>query len=663
MRKAAILGLILTFGPSLMVKASSTDSNLIAWWKFDDGAGSTARDSSGGAHDGAIAGPEWTTGRIGGALRFSGKGNVSIPDADRLFSLIGKEITVTLWQYGDSAVQPHDNSVFQAKRGGDRESEAVLNCHIPFGDANVNWAAGSQSNSLYDRICKKAEPNEYEGRWNHWALTKNGDSGQMKIYLNGVLWHAGRGKAMTMEGIERFAIGSYATKTPSSSASARCYYGLIDDFRIYNLALKSHEIYAIYRSAFPECTIEEPGAAAGEISGWAEKFKQAANMLVEQKYEAVAAFLEEELSKYTRARLHNQIANVDDHRVVMLAGLYFQLARIKKVSRVSQAHVTTMCRELMRSSNIRCFPYEASAATIWLLENDREKEHTAIVNSFVERGGIEKVPSFPVMLSEECESSNKWDILKKFLDILEERAPAAWIECFEYGLEQGDVWRQRHLEYSRNKPQLTKYFFDAQSELAKDYVTRAKFESAAEIYCDLGKQCGSIEEKLKYELKEQEVAEECANQKRFKEAVEIYQGLAKREGTIRSKAIYELKVCKCLFEEGNGEAALAEVNKFMGRNKIVSRSLMSEAILMKGQCHIRGAEIEKGLREFLTLMAEYPESKQAAAASFFMGYCYMMQGKYPEAKEALNVVTRAYPESSYANKAASYLSRLESITK
>lgn len=43
----------------------------IAWWKFDDGSGTSAVDASGNGHTGTLQnGPSWTTGQIGGAVNF-----------------------------------------------------------------------------------------------------------------------------------------------------------------------------------------------------------------------------------------------------------------------------------------------------------------------------------------------------------------------------------------------------------------------------------------------------------------------------------------------------------------------------------------------------------------------------------------------------------------
>ena len=55
--------------------ASSLNAGLVGWWKLDDGAGTTATDSSGNGNDGTLtnmAGTEWTSGVKSGALNLTG---------------------------------------------------------------------------------------------------------------------------------------------------------------------------------------------------------------------------------------------------------------------------------------------------------------------------------------------------------------------------------------------------------------------------------------------------------------------------------------------------------------------------------------------------------------------------------------------------------------
>ena len=85
--------------------------------------------------------------------------------------------------------------------------------------------------------------------------------------------------------------------------------------------------------------------------------------------------------------------------------------------------------------------------------------------------------------------------------------------------------------------------------------------------------------------------------------------------------------------------------------------------MMKGRAYIQLGEIEKATAEFLSLMTEYPETKQAPEANFFIGYCYMLQSKFDLAKKALEHVVEYYPQSGFANKAELFLTRIDEMTE
>ena len=211
-------------------------NTIAGWWKFDDGAGSLAADASGYDYHGNITGGTWTTGYDGGgALDFSVGSYVAIPLG--AFATIDDEITITFWQNGDSAVQPQGDYLFE---GRDVSNNRVLGCHLPWGDGVVYWDAGNDGAS-YDRVSKATTaPSQYEGQWNHWALTKNTNTGYMRIYLNGQPWYsAGPGYTRNMQGIAAFKIGA---RVPTDYN----YDGAIDDFRVYNHELTPADIMEIY---------------------------------------------------------------------------------------------------------------------------------------------------------------------------------------------------------------------------------------------------------------------------------------------------------------------------------------------------------------------------------------------------------------------------------
>jgi hypothetical protein len=74
MKMQRIITLLTSLIIMLMVIGTvSADPSLVGHWKFDEGTGTTAFDSSGNGNDGTlINGPIWTTGVIGQALEFDG---------------------------------------------------------------------------------------------------------------------------------------------------------------------------------------------------------------------------------------------------------------------------------------------------------------------------------------------------------------------------------------------------------------------------------------------------------------------------------------------------------------------------------------------------------------------------------------------------------------
>ena len=232
---------IIAYGDVWKIKtgASGTYYHPVAWWKFDEAGGTTAIDASTNHNTAFMTNATWTEGQIDGCLNFGSGDYVSVPvDA---ISGISNQITVTLWQNGDAAVQPINSCIFQAVNSA---GSRLLNSHLPYGNGSVYWDAGYASGS-YDRINKAATAGQYEGQWNHWAFTKNTSTGSMKIYLNGVLWHSGTGKTKSMSGITTFKIGAATDNTLN-------YDGMIDDFRVYNVELGVTDINAIYMEGFPQ---------------------------------------------------------------------------------------------------------------------------------------------------------------------------------------------------------------------------------------------------------------------------------------------------------------------------------------------------------------------------------------------------------------------------
>jgi hypothetical protein len=82
-----------------------------AWWSFDDQHASTARDVTGRGSDGEIRGAVSAPGKVGAALKFDGKGCISLGKVPKL-PLANLPLTVMAW------VKPEASSGVVVARGG-----------------------------------------------------------------------------------------------------------------------------------------------------------------------------------------------------------------------------------------------------------------------------------------------------------------------------------------------------------------------------------------------------------------------------------------------------------------------------------------------------------------------------------------------------------------
>jgi hypothetical protein len=216
------------------------DANLVGWWKFDEGSGSTASDSSSYNNHGTLEINDvnvfWVAGHDGNALDFDG-GRVSVPDAAELRPV--EQVSVSAWIiYSDG----QDNGRVVVKGGDNKEtyqlevdSDDDLTFHIsdgndydPCDDSYEGHQAGSDNDAL--------ERDE----WIHVAGTF--DANTMKCYVNGEL--AGENNEPNLSKANFFlcqepndlGIGM----RPEDDADN--FDGIIDEVRIYDYGLSAQEV-------------------------------------------------------------------------------------------------------------------------------------------------------------------------------------------------------------------------------------------------------------------------------------------------------------------------------------------------------------------------------------------------------------------------------------
>jgi hypothetical protein len=220
----------------------------VLWYRFDDGSGTTAADSSGRATP--LPGMLATT--TGGQCVFAttrqvgthavqlvsngstGGGYVVIPS---LGALAPSAVTIVAW------VHPTAAQMWQ--RVFDLGNDTSSNVSLTTQDAasTVRFAIRANAN-LAELINTTvlAPPNA----WHHLAVVlRDGAPYTGEIYVNGAL--AGSNPAMTLHLSDLGAtVNNFLGR--SQYATDPYFSGYIDDFRVYNRALRADEIAAIYQA-------------------------------------------------------------------------------------------------------------------------------------------------------------------------------------------------------------------------------------------------------------------------------------------------------------------------------------------------------------------------------------------------------------------------------
>ena len=245
------------------------DVNVIApvkdpclWYKFDN----DACDASGNGYDGNVVDGtiEYVLDRndqLNKALLFDGSEtyvDVGVDVFTDIADVNGEanEITVSLWYYGEPGVTRTHRHLFFADNVADHPDDPndtwswrKLNMYLQPSSNAAHIVVGSDPNdpANYDSLPPKAPMLEdIEGQWTHWAITKDANAGELKVYLNGAFWHSGTGMYYPVHNIAVFWLGAESGREDDPPYELRAFItGKMDDFQIYDYALSQGEVCSL----------------------------------------------------------------------------------------------------------------------------------------------------------------------------------------------------------------------------------------------------------------------------------------------------------------------------------------------------------------------------------------------------------------------------------
>jgi hypothetical protein len=227
-------------------------SGPMAYWKLDETDGTTASDSVGFNH-GNVYGAQWTTGQVGGALRFDGDNDfVSIPENQALNN--PDAITLEAWIY------PERDSHWHILDKGDGDKRIYAEGTTLSLEGRIRYSgnhafARSASNTLILNM------------WQHVALTWSLSDNTTRLYHNG----EEVSYSMRINGIgfvldDRSHLWTIGAR--GALGEVTFFDGLIDEAAIHDRVLSADEIQRHYQAGlsgqtYPDINIPDYHLLAG----------------------------------------------------------------------------------------------------------------------------------------------------------------------------------------------------------------------------------------------------------------------------------------------------------------------------------------------------------------------------------------------------------------
>jgi len=203
------------------VTTPAINPSLVAAFSFNEGSGTTVGDGSGHGNTGTITGATWTAaGKYGSALVFDGAtSRVTINDAPSLHLING--MTLEAWVNPSVALSGWDDIIY---RGND---DYFL---LLFNGAPVAGITLSTDSSSTNTFGPSALP---QNTWTHIAQTFDGST--VRVFVNGAQVASRSLVGSVLDSTQPLEIGS-------DHIFGQYFQGLIDEIRVYNVALPQSQI-------------------------------------------------------------------------------------------------------------------------------------------------------------------------------------------------------------------------------------------------------------------------------------------------------------------------------------------------------------------------------------------------------------------------------------
>ncbi|MEJ2703781.1 MAG: PA14 domain-containing protein [Sedimentisphaerales bacterium] len=251
--------LVAALGLFLAGSLRAADPDLVGHWRFDEGSGTVAYDSSGHGNDGVFNGdPQWVDGKFGGALEFDGSGDILDCGNDASLE-ITDAVTMTAW------IKLNGVGLDQ-KVGGNQDGAnggykmTVYNTDVVEFEIRTAANASALNRNVAGGTTMQA------GEWYHVAGEYSLEGGYIRTYVNGAL-----DRELTTTEVLGASPGNFYVGCEPFNTGAYNFNGDMDDLRLYSRALTETEINGVMMGGgaeYPFASSPDPANGALHADTW-----------------------------------------------------------------------------------------------------------------------------------------------------------------------------------------------------------------------------------------------------------------------------------------------------------------------------------------------------------------------------------------------------------
>src|ERR1035437_5949055 len=219
-------------GVLIPARAANVDPS-IGYWKFDEASGLTAADSSPTGNHGTLqGGVTWATGRLGSAVSFDG-----------LTGYVQVGASLNQWLGGSASLSAWIKTT-QVGKGDFFRSPGITGVEFAGNNNDIFWgfldATGRIGLQAGNGDAAKSLNPVNNGQWHHVGLTRDATTGQVKVYVDGVL----NTTVISEPGVKTTPFYSLG-RIENTGAPPAYWLGLLDDVRIYDFILGAADIQVL----------------------------------------------------------------------------------------------------------------------------------------------------------------------------------------------------------------------------------------------------------------------------------------------------------------------------------------------------------------------------------------------------------------------------------